>query len=632
MNPTLLNSRYRVIRTLGRGGFGETFLAQDTHMPSGRHCVIKLLKPSDSSDPQVMQLVRERFAREAAILEELGEGSSQIPNLFAYFSEAGQFYLVQEWIEGLTLGNRIATQGPMSDREVAALLDRLLPVLDYVHSKRIVHRDIKPDNIILRQSDGMPVLIDFGAVRETMATAISTGGNVTKSIVIGTPGFMSGEQAAGRPTYSSDLYSLGLTAIYALTGKMPQELPTDPGTGALLWQPQVLGIDPRLAAVLDKAVEPHPRDRYASVAQMQAALHGQAAPSYPASPTYQPTYQPTVPVAPGYPSQTPPPSVVPTQAAIPQKSGNGTAVAGAIAILAIGAATAIGIALAVSQSRSPTPDAPITQAPPSPTPTPEIPTPEPEPIPSIPSPTPTPTPTPTPSAEPPSPSPSPVESFYFLGDSAFKNAGNAKQQLDRLKDSGYSGAGAFWMPDYPNLSRQKYTQVYVEKFADLDSCLQLLETYGRENREAYCALASTDPQAPLQQVYAKDVVREEEEKSSKSDKTIDRPSPEQMVRDYFATIDNGEYRSAWDMLSQPLQQDSRLHPNGYADYFQWWNSVDFVELEEVTPIDIEGESASVLTRLKYHMKSGNVSPQTLQIDLVWDEKSGRWLYDNGKVL
>ncbi|RMG08845.1 MAG: serine/threonine protein kinase, partial [Cyanobacteria bacterium J055] len=280
MNPTLLNSRYRVIRTLGRGGFGETFLAQDTHMPSGRYCVIKQLKPSESSDSQVMQLIRERFAREAAILEELGEGHSQIPNLFAYFSEGGQFYLVQEWIEGLTLGNRIATQGPMSDREVAALLDRLLPVLEYVHSKRIVHRDIKPDNIILRQSDGFPVLIDFGAVRETMATAMTTGGNVTKSIVIGTPGFMSSEQAAGRPTYSSDLYSLGLTAIYALTGKMPQEIPTDPQTGALLWQPQALGVDPRLSVVLDKAVEPHPRDRYTSVAQMQAALRGQAVSPY----------------------------------------------------------------------------------------------------------------------------------------------------------------------------------------------------------------------------------------------------------------------------------------------------------------------------------------------------------------
>ncbi len=87
---TLLNNRYQVIQTLGGGGFGETFLAEDTQMPSRRRCVIKQLKPIQDN-PQVYQLVQQRFQREAAILEELGDGSDQIPRLYAYFSEMDNF-------------------------------------------------------------------------------------------------------------------------------------------------------------------------------------------------------------------------------------------------------------------------------------------------------------------------------------------------------------------------------------------------------------------------------------------------------------------------------------------------------------------------------------------------------------
>ncbi len=153
MTLTLLNNRYQVLRVLGSGGFGETFLAEDTQMPSNRRCVIKQLKPV-ANNPQVYQLVQQRFQQEAAILEELGDRNNQIPNLYAYFIDNGQFYLVQEYIEGHTLTQKIQQQGVLHESAVKGILIDILPVLEFIHSKRIVHRDIKPDNIILRFSDG----------------------------------------------------------------------------------------------------------------------------------------------------------------------------------------------------------------------------------------------------------------------------------------------------------------------------------------------------------------------------------------------------------------------------------------------------------------------------------------------
>ncbi len=267
----ILNNRYQVIKTLGQGGFGQTFLAEDVHLPSARRCVIKQLKPI-VNDPQIYQLVQERFQREAAILEQLGKGNQQIPELYAYFSEGGQFYLVQEWVDGVDLSTLLQQQGLQSEQSVKQMMLKVLPVLDYVHNRGIVHRDIKPENIMLRSGDNLPVLIDFGAVRETMGTAINSQGNTTSSIVIGTPGFMPSEQAAGRPVFSSDLYALGLTVIYLLSGKMPQQFATDPQTGEIIWQQEVQPISADFATVLGKTVMSHPRDRFGSAIAMLSAL------------------------------------------------------------------------------------------------------------------------------------------------------------------------------------------------------------------------------------------------------------------------------------------------------------------------------------------------------------------------
>ncbi|NDJ21254.1 YARHG domain-containing protein [Nostoc sp. B(2019)] len=283
MTIQLLNDRYQVIRTLGAGGFGETYLAEDTYMPSKRRCVVKQLRPIQNN-PQIYQLVQERFQREAAILEELGGATDQIPVLYAYFSTNGQFYLVQEWIEGDTLTAKLQKQGLFSERTVQEILVNLLPVLDYVHSRQIVHRDIKPDNIMVRHRDGKTVLIDFGAVRESMGTMVNSQGNPTSSIVIGTPGYMPSEQAAGRPVYSSDLYSLGITAIYLLTGRQPQQLEIDSQTGEIVWRQYASHVSPIIAGVIDKVIAYHPRDRYPTARAMLDALQSLTNPIPPTQP------------------------------------------------------------------------------------------------------------------------------------------------------------------------------------------------------------------------------------------------------------------------------------------------------------------------------------------------------------
>lgn len=271
MEAALLNNRYRILETIGRGGFGETYLAEDTHMPSQRKCVLKQLKPI-VEQPRLPEWVKERFQREAAILEELGEGNRQIPCLYAYFSEADKFYLVQEWIEGVTLAEKWEKEGNLDSRQVRQILVQLLPVLDFVHSKRIVHRDIKPENIIIRSQDNLPVLIDFGAVKEAIATVVNTNNSSAFSAAIGTPGYMPSEQAAGRPVYSSDLYSLGLTAIFLLTGKSPQDLQSDPGSGEIMWQEYARKIDPQLVDILTQAIKFHPRDRFTTAREMLQEL------------------------------------------------------------------------------------------------------------------------------------------------------------------------------------------------------------------------------------------------------------------------------------------------------------------------------------------------------------------------
>jgi serine/threonine protein kinase, bacterial len=259
---------YPIIKKLGKGGFGTTYLATNTLMPSQPYCVVKQLLPT-STDPQIQQLIKDRFKQEAITLESLGKDSNgKVPSLYAYFVEQGEFYLIQEYVDGQTLSERVQAQGIFTENQVRQLLTDLLPTLAYVHQRGIVHRDIKPDNIMLCHRNNTPILIDFGAVKETMSTMMTASGNMGQSIVIGTPGFMPIEQMSGRPMFASDIYALGLTVIYLLTGKLPTEIETDPYSGSIKWQSLGLNVSSQLIEVIDKSIQPLSRDRYKNAQEM----------------------------------------------------------------------------------------------------------------------------------------------------------------------------------------------------------------------------------------------------------------------------------------------------------------------------------------------------------------------------
>lgn len=254
----LLDHRYQVIRVLAMGGFGQTYIAQDTRRPGNPICVVKHLKPG--TDPRVFDTAKRLFNSEAETLEKLGN-HDQIPRLLAYFDENQEFYLVQEYIEGHTLAEELIPGKRWSESQVIQLLQEVLEILEFVHRQGVIHRDIKPDNIIRRASDNKLVLVDFGAVKQLRTQMVTVGGQPSATVIIGTPGYMPTEQGQGKPRPNSDIYSLGIIAIQALTGLSATELQEDPETGEIIWQHSVT-VNYQLAAVLSKMVHYHFKDRY----------------------------------------------------------------------------------------------------------------------------------------------------------------------------------------------------------------------------------------------------------------------------------------------------------------------------------------------------------------------------------
>lgn len=266
----LLRDRYRATQVLGQGGFGATFLAKDESLPGRPTCVIKQLRPALTTR-DMLQMARELFEREAATLARLGD-HPQIPRLLDYFALNPEFYLVQQYVSGSTLQQEVKRSGALGEERVKKVLSEVLPILNYIHSQQVIHRDIKPANIIRRQIDSKLVLIDFGAVKDQVSqTLTASEDDAFTSFSVGTSGYAPPEQVAMRPVYASDVYALGVTCVYLLTGKSPRELGYDSRTGELQWRNRIWVSD-RFASIIKKMLEPSVYQRYQSANEALRAL------------------------------------------------------------------------------------------------------------------------------------------------------------------------------------------------------------------------------------------------------------------------------------------------------------------------------------------------------------------------
>ncbi|MEL6352747.1 MAG: CHASE2 domain-containing protein [Cyanobacteria bacterium J06627_28] len=256
-----LNKRYKLTRILGAGGFGQTYLAIDIQQSHRPQCVVKQLKPA-SQEQNFLTVARRLFDTEAKTLQELGH-HSQIPNSIGSFEEDSEFYLVQEFIDGQSLEDEIKQAGKFTEAQAIALLQSVLPVLGFIHQHHVVHRDLKPDNLIRRRDSEDVVLIDFGAVKE-IRTKVITGERTGLTIGIGTQGYTPSEQLSGKPRYSSDIYALGMTLIHALTGRAPTELPENMGSLEPQWE-RYAAVSPGFSILLGKMTRHYIHQRYKDV-------------------------------------------------------------------------------------------------------------------------------------------------------------------------------------------------------------------------------------------------------------------------------------------------------------------------------------------------------------------------------
>ncbi|MEO0455286.1 MAG: serine/threonine-protein kinase [Cyanobacteria bacterium P01_A01_bin.114] len=278
MQLTPLGGRYRIVSQLGSGGFSRTFLVEDLHLPGNPQCVIKQLMPQ-ATGAESLEMARRLFDTEANALYELGN-HPQIPTLLAHFEESQEFYLAQEFVEGVQLSHQLVLGKPWPEANVVFLLQEILEVLSFVHEQQAIHRDVKPSNLIRRLKDGKIVLIDFGAVKQMGSPPIEpeTGlgkesGLTNLTIAIGTQGYMPNEQLAGKPRFSSDVYAVGMIGIRALTGVHPKKLDEDPRTSEIDWHKHAPWVSEELKEILDRMVRYDFRDRYPTAIEALASLH-----------------------------------------------------------------------------------------------------------------------------------------------------------------------------------------------------------------------------------------------------------------------------------------------------------------------------------------------------------------------
>jgi serine/threonine protein kinase len=273
---TMLQKRYRVTKVLGQGGFGRTYLAQDTAC-FDEPCVLKEFTPNERGRDSLRK-ARELFKREAEALYAINH--PQIPRFRANFEEAKRLFLIQEYAEGKTyakiLGERIRESRTFTEQEAITFLQNMLPVLESIHAQGIIHRDISPDNIICRESDQLPVLIDFGVVKAGVKNLEAEGEIGEQGTTVGKAGYAPNEQLQTGEAYAnSDLYALAVTTVVMMTGRKPESL-IDKSSMSWKWQQWLPNISPWFAKVLMRMMSYRPAARYQSAKEVAQALRSVA--------------------------------------------------------------------------------------------------------------------------------------------------------------------------------------------------------------------------------------------------------------------------------------------------------------------------------------------------------------------
>jgi serine/threonine protein kinase len=259
----VVGGRYEIIRTLGQGAFGRTFLARDSR--EDREVAIKVFDARGRNDPKAYEL----FRREAEVLGAVRHHG--IPQVYEAFQDVwygtSAAFLAMEYIEGVSLAQVIEEKRPLDGAEVVHAFLELLGILDYLHGRvpPILHRDIKPSNIILRPT-GFPALVDFGSVRRVFLSPEESG-----STIAGTYGYMPYEQYMGQASPASDLFATGATFLHLLTGRAPRDFMNDEGH---IRVPESLPVEPRLRSVLARLLKHSPTERFSNARDVRNALVG----------------------------------------------------------------------------------------------------------------------------------------------------------------------------------------------------------------------------------------------------------------------------------------------------------------------------------------------------------------------
>lgn len=263
---TLLQNRYSIVHIERISSFSKIFFALDTYQNPPRSCLIQVFEPIIQK-VKIAKWIEVEFQREAKHLKQLSLRNRHIPEIYSYSSELQAYYIVRELIEGEPLSKRVEIKGVLSCSEVRETVVELLSVLNYLHQEGVIHQNIKPKNIILRNEDRMPMLINFGSIKQI----VNTYGLYGDKQIFSTNnvyGYAPAEQAIGKSVPASDMYSLGLTALYLLTAKHPVDLTVDLDSGNIQVPKRIYGRDPHLAAVIARAINSNIGDRYSNAMEM----------------------------------------------------------------------------------------------------------------------------------------------------------------------------------------------------------------------------------------------------------------------------------------------------------------------------------------------------------------------------